>query len=115
MHMLGKGMDDYDDEDDMDEYQRHEDDDEEEEQMDVDEGNEMFPDMMFRFGKSRSTPFANNKEESKEPRRPSTYLDRCKEVGRVGPKVTKLDPSSAMGTVKIFDEATNSCDVEGVI
>jgi len=105
-------MEDYDEEDDMDEYQRHEE--EEEEQMDIDETNEMFPGM-FRFGKSRSTPFASNKEETKEQtKRPRTYLDRCKEVGRVGPKVTKLEPTSAMGTVKILDETANCCDVEGV-
>ena len=108
-------MEDYDDEDDMDEYERQEnqhEEDDDDEQMDVDESN-MFPGML-RFGKSRTTPFAGNKEESKGPKKARTYLDRCKEVGRVGPKVTKLDPTSAMGTVKIFDESTNCCDVEGV-
>jgi Kip1 ubiquitination-promoting complex protein 1 len=80
--------------------------------MDVDETN-MFPNME-RFGKSKSTPFSETKEESKMSKKPTTYLDRCKEVGRVGPKITKLEPSTAMGTVKIFDESSTSCDVEGV-
>lgn len=28
--------------------------------------------------------------------------------------MTKIDPSTAMGTVKIFDEATTCCEIEGV-
>ena len=52
-------------------------------------------------------------EESKneEPRQES-YIDRCKKVGRIGPKDTKLDPKSAYGDV-IFS-GRDELDVEAI-
>jgi hypothetical protein len=79
--------------------------------MDIDESNS-FPGML-KFGKPLSDK-PKIKEERKGSAKPRTYLDRCKEVGRVGPRTTKLDPQTANGTVKIFDESTSCCDVEGV-
>ena len=45
-------------------------------------------------------------EESKHasPIKHASFIQKCKDVGRIGPLITKLDPASAVGTVKIFDQ-----------
>lgn len=78
--------------------------------MDVDEDNSQ----PIRMGKARSTPVVAQKEESKGPSKPKTFLDRCKEVGRLGPRFSKLDPNTASGTVKIRDENSTCCDLEAI-
>lgn len=62
--------------------------------------------------KSRANLKRHFDEEEKETQFPKpkhvkakTYLDKCKEVGRVGPEVTKLHLVQGQSTFKVFDEA----------
>lgn len=49
-------------------------------------------------------PLKKNKEERKHRRKPKSYIQRCKEVGRVGPPVTKVDRSSEHGQLKYHSD-----------
>ena len=43
-------------------------------------------------------------EETKRAKpRMSRVLERCKEVGRVGPNITKMDSSTVSGNIKIIE------------
>ena len=55
---------------------------------------------------------AQFEEEEKEPLKPRTYLDRCKEVGRIGALKAQLDFESCCGNVKKFDE--DGLDIEAL-
>ena len=57
------------------------------------------------FGAGRRGP--EDSEQASEP-----YIERCKKVGRLGPKETKLDPKSAYGDV-IFS-GRDQLDVEAI-
>jgi hypothetical protein len=46
-------------------------------------------------------------EETKGPR-VSRVLERCKEVGRVGPNITKMDPDTMAGNVKIVEGSSGN-------
>lgn len=53
-------------------------------------------------------------EESKEETKPKvkTYLERCKEVGRIGPSKTKLDMESVFGSFKEY--GSEGLEVEAI-
>ena len=65
---------------------------EDEEMMEIDEG-------------SRHQMPRN--EETKGPK-VSRVLERCKEVGRVGPNITKMDPDTMSGNVKIVESSSGN-------
>lgn len=69
--------------------------DEEDEMMEIDEGSRL--------------QMPRNEETKGEGPKLSRVLERCKEVGRVGPNVTKIDPETMAGNVKITDNM-----IEGV-
>ena len=41
-----------------------------------------------------------------------SYFEKCKKVGRIGPKITKLDKKSAYGDLLLFGR--DDVDVEGI-
>jgi hypothetical protein len=77
--------------------------------MDIDEDNGI-----HHHHKPLFMNLSKNKSVPEERKGSISYLDRCKEVGRIGPKVTKIDANTAMGTIKLSDEKTSCLDVEGV-
>ena len=55
-------------------------------------------------------PFEEPKERPKNDENYVSYVDKCKQAGRIGPKQVKLDTKSAYGDV-IFSR-TNNLDIE---
>lgn len=67
--------------------------------------------------KSRANLKRHFDEEEKETQflkpkhvKAKTYLDKCKEVGRIGPEVTRLQLEPGQTAFKVFDAA--SLDIE---
>jgi len=102
-------VDEYNDEDDLDEFEKPYYDNNQDEDMEIDEDYGI-----HHHQKPRFMNLSNNKNLHEERKGSISYLDRCKEVGRIGPKVTKIDASTAMGTIRLSDEKTSCLNVEGV-
>ena len=77
----------------------------------MDEGEEDEEMMEIDEGSRHQMP---KNEETKGPKM-SRVLERCREVGRVGPNVTKMDPETMAGNVKIVESKSNDqYIIEGV-
>lgn len=53
-------------------------------------------------GTAHQMPKAQEETKGAKPRM-SRVLERCKEVGRVGPNITKMDSSTVSGNIKIIE------------